>query len=106
MPPRAKAKEADTFEVPTPGEWVQVAPGHYQWREGTAADLHEEHEPHVIHRTATGWTSEHGTWTFTGLPTMPEGGTEGMSMLSVDDLDRQIADLQAQRVRAAVAQQA
>lgn len=102
----AKAKANEANEVPTPGEWVQVAPGHYQWREGTAKDLHEGHEPHVINRHATGLTSEHGTWTFTGVPAMPEGGTEGASNESLEDIDRQMADLQARRVRAAAAQQA
>jgi hypothetical protein len=102
----SKSRDTEAIEVPTPGEWVQVAPGHYQWREGTMADLHEEHEARTISRHAAGLTTEHGTWVFTGVPAMPEGGFEAAKNEDVEDLDRRIADLQTRRTRAVEAQQA
>lgn len=96
---RGKAT-AEPVLVETPGHWNELAPGHYEWVEGTHQDLDDRHEyPHKIHRLATGLTTEFGTWEFSGPPPIPAGGIEGKKE-TPDDIRRAIADLQARLVKA------
>lgn len=109
MPPRTKQKpEVEVQLTVTPGRWVPAGhinqPGSedhgkaaYRWEEGTHQDLDDRHDyPHVIPRSATNLTTEHGSWEFVGLPDLPEGAVEARPE-TADSIQEEIARLTARR---------